>query len=241
MNRSKSIKIAAALITAVMLVTSCTPIGKMQQNGWIKKLGKAFPDDTFTFDGHPKETLTGVQYDIVKVKSELYPDTYISLWKTKGKLVTNYQAIAYKEAIVDEMYRVIGDRFPCSSYVITNANQDSYNGYPVEDFGAKKFIKEYMDYRCDVILFYDDESQIPDDDKIKELFYGLLEDEPHIYTLHLYYIDVKDKDLAIDDPLRFYKVKYQLFMTEEDVIKNIYVDYHDATKEDHYIVRNGHT
>ena len=93
MKRSKIVKIAALLLASVMLLSSCTPVGKMIQNGWIKKLSKAFPDDTFTFDGHPEEYFTGVNYDIVKVKSELYPDAYISLWKQKGELYTNYLAL----------------------------------------------------------------------------------------------------------------------------------------------------
>ena len=83
MNKVRSIRIAAALLASVMLLSSCTPIGKMQQNGWIKKLSDAFPEDTFTFDGHPEQVLTGTDYSVVKVRSELYPDFYISLWKEK--------------------------------------------------------------------------------------------------------------------------------------------------------------
>ena len=240
MNRSKAIKIAASTIAAVMLLSSCTPIGKMQQNGWIKKLGKAFPDDTFTFDGHPQEALSGTDYSTVKVKSELYPDAYISLWQQKGELCTTYHALAYEKDIFDEMYRIIDGRFPCSSYVINKVYQDSYKGYPVEDIGTKKFIKDYMDYKCQVFLFCDDESQIPGDEEIKELFYDLIEDEPHIYTLQLYYFDAKDTELAKDAPLKYYKVRYQLFMTKEDYINNIYADFSGGTENDHYIVRNGH-
>ena len=131
MNKVRSIRIAAALLASVMLLSSCTPIGKMQQNGWIKKLSDAFPEDTFTFDGHPEQVLTGTDYSVVKVRSELYPDVYISLWKEKGELYTNYLAIAYEEDIYDELYRVLDGRFPCSSYVIRQANQRSYKGYPV--------------------------------------------------------------------------------------------------------------
>lgn len=241
MKNSKAIQIASSLIAAVMLLSSCTPIGKMQQNGWIKKLSKAFPDDTFTFNGHPKEELTGVNYDVVIVKSELYPDANISLWKVRGDLRTNYLALAYEKDIYDELYRVLDNRFPCSSYVISQVYEDTYKGYPVEDIGSKKFIKDYMDYKCQVLLFCDDESQFPDDDEIKEILYDLIEDEPHIYTLQLYYFDAKDEELAKDEPLKYYKVRYQLFMTEEDLIKNIYVDYCGGTENDHYIVRNGHT
>ena len=236
-----NIRNAAAIIVTLMLLSSCTPIGKMQQKGWINKLGKAFPDDTFTFDGHPEEVLSGVDYSTVNVKSELYPDAYISLWKQKGELYTNYLALAYEKDIYDELYRVLDERFPCSSYVIRQIYQDSYKGYPVEDIGARKFIKNYMDYNCQVLLFCDDESQIPGDDEIKEIFYDLIDDEPHIYTLQLYYFDAKDADLAKDDPLKFYKVRYQLFMTEEDYINNIYADYSGGTENDHYIVRNVQT
>ena len=241
MKRTGAIQITASLIAIVMLLSSCTPIGKIEQNGWIKKLSKAFPEDTFTFDGHPEEYFTGVDYSTVKVKSELYPDAYISLWKKKGELCTNYLALAYEKDIYDELYRVLDDRFPCSSYVIRQANQNSYNGYPVEDIGARKFIKDYMDYNCQVLLFCDNESQIPGDDEIKEIFYDLIDDETHIYNLQLYYFDSKDDDPAQDDPLKYYKVRYQLFMTEEDHINNIYADYSGGTENDHYIVRNGHT
>ena len=241
MKRFKAIQIAASLIAAVMVLSSCTPIGKMQQNGWIKKLSKAFPDDTFTFNGRPEEYFTGVNYDIVNVKSELYPDANISLWKQKGELNTNYLAFAYEEDIYDELYRVLDGHFPCSSFVIRQVYQDTYKGYPVEDIGAKKFIKDYMDYKCQVLVFYDDESQIPDDDEIKEIFLDIIDDEPHVYTLQFYYIDAKDADLAMDEPLKYYNLRYQLFMTEENYINNIYADYSGGTDNDHYIVRNGHT
>ena len=238
MKRNKVIQITASLLASVVLLSSCTPIGKMQQEGWIKKLGKAFPEDTFTFDGHPEETIGGLDYSVVKVKSELYPDVYISLWKDKGELRTNYLALVYEDDIYDELYRVLGDRFPCSDYVIRQANQNTYLGYPVEDIGARKFIRDYMDYDCQVLLFYDDESQIPDDDEIKEIFLDLLDDENHIYTLELYYIDAKDAELAEDNPLKYYTVRYQLFMTEEDHINNMYVDYYGGTENDHFIVRD---
>lgn len=230
--------IAASLLVSVMLLSSCTPIGKMQQRGWIKKLGEAFPEDTFTFNGHPEDHFGYVDYSTVKVSSELYPDAYISLWKEKGRLYTDYLALAYEKDIYNELYRVIDDRFPCSSYYIRQANQRSYNGYPVEDIGAGEFIKEYMDYNCQVFLFYDDGSQIPDEDEIKQIFLDLIDDETHVYDLNLYYFDIKDADLVEDNFLKYYKVRYMLFMTEEDHINNIYVDYHDGNEDDHYIVRH---
>lgn len=76
---------------------SCTPIGKAQQNGWIKKLGEAFPEDTFTYEGHPRNL--GLEYSIVLVKSELFPDDEIRLWKENGKLCTNYHYIAYERHV----------------------------------------------------------------------------------------------------------------------------------------------
>lgn len=238
MKRSRAIQIGAILLASVMLLSSCTPIGKMQQNGWIKKLSKAFPDDTFTFDGHPEMTIGGIDYSVVKVESENYPGAYVSLWKEKGKLYTNYLALVYEEDIYEELYRVLDGRFPCSSYSIGRANQDSFKGYPVEDIGPRRFIKEYMDYRCRIILFYEDESQIPDDDEIKQIFLDLLDDENHIYDLQLYYCDAQDAELAEDNCLKYYKVRFQLFMTEEDHINNIYVDYCDGNDNDHFIVRD---
>ena len=238
MKRSKALSIAASLLASAILLSSCTPIGKMQQNGWVKKLGEAFPEDTFTYDGHPEQEIGGLDYSVVKVKSELYPDAFVGIWKEKGVLYTDYHALAYDEEIKDELYSVLGDRYPCSSYYIYQNNQYSYKGYPVEETGARKFIKEYMDYHCTVFLFYDDESQIPDDDEIKQIFLDLIDDEDHIYNLQLYYFDSKDADLVEDNYLKYYKVRFQLFMTEEDHINNIYVDYNGGTENDHKIVEH---
>lgn len=239
MKRFAATTVIASALAASIMFSACTPIGKMQQNNWIKKLGNEFPEDTFTYDGHPtNNVLGGTEYNTVKVKSELYPDCYISLWKENGELRTNYLAIAYKEEIYDEMYRVLDGRFPCSSFVVDNCNQRSYKGYPVEDIGAKKFIKNYMDYDCDVFLFYDDESQIPGDEEFKELCLDLLDDENHIYNMDLYYVDAKYADIADSDIYKYYSVKYQFVMYEKDQIRNIYVDYHDAGLEDHFIVKD---
>ena len=238
MKRSKVLSIAASLLASAILLSSCTPIGKMQQNGWVKKLGEAFPEDTFTYDGHPEQEIGGLDYSVVKVKSELYPDAFVGIWKEKGVLYTDYHALAYDEEIKEELYSVLGDRFPCSSYYIYQNNQYSYKGYPVEETGARKFIKEYMDYYCTVFLFYDDESQIPDDDEIKQIFFDLIDDENHIYNLQLYYFDSKDADLVEDNYLKYYKVRFQLFMTEEDHINNLYVDYNGGTENDHKIVEH---
>lgn len=238
MKRSKVLSIAASLLASAILLSSCTPIGKMQQNGWVKKLGEAFPEDTFTYDGHPEQEIGGLDYSVVKVKSELYPDAFVGIWKEKGVLYTDYHALAYDEEIKEELYSVLGDRFPCSSYYIYQNNQYSYKGYPVAETGARKFIKEYMDYHCTVFLFYDDESQIPDDDEIKQIFLDLIDDDDHIYNLQLYYFDSKDADLVEDNYLKYYKVRFQLFMTEEDHINNIYVDYNGGTENDHKIVND---
>lgn len=238
MKRSKVLSAAASLFASAILLSSCTPIGKMQQNGWVKKLGKAFPDDTFTYDGHPEQTIGGLDYSVVKVKSELYPDAFVGIWKEKGVLYTDYHALVYEEDINDELDRVLDGRFPCSDYYIYQNHQNSYKGYPVEDTGARKFIKEYMDYNCTVFLFYDDESQIPDDDEIKQIFLDLIDDEDHIYDLQLYYFDSEDADLVEDNYRKYYKVRFQLFMTEEDHINNIYVDYNGGNENDHKIVND---
>ena len=111
MKRFAATTVIASALAASIMFSACTPIGKMQQNNWIKKLGNEFPEDTFTYDGHPtNNVLGGTEYNTVKVKSELYPDCYISLWKENGELRTNYLAIAYKEEIYDEDGMMIGAR-----------------------------------------------------------------------------------------------------------------------------------
>jgi len=238
MKKFNAASVIASALAALLLLSSCTPIGKMQQNGWIKKLGEEFPEDTFTYDGHPEHQLTGTDYSTVKVASELYPDCFIEIWKENGELYTDYLALAYEEDIYDELYRVLGGRFPCSDIVIDQSSQDSYKGYPVEDIGAKKFIKNYMNYRCRVILFYDDESLIPGDEEMKELFLDLIDDENHIYDLNIFYVDAGYADVAADDIYKYYSVRFQLVMYEKNHITNIYVDYHDNSTEDHYIVKD---
>ena len=241
----KTYRLAGLIMASVMFLSSCTPIGKAQQNGWIKKLGEAFPEDTFTYEGHPRNL--GLEYSIVLVKSELFPDDEIRLWKENGNLCTNYHYIAYKKDIYEELHRVLDGRFPCSSCVIMGADEPS-NGFPVEATDAEKYIKDYMNYRCRVLLFYEDESQIPDDDEIKEIIYDLIADEKHVYTLYLYYIDAQYADdkyegvryskLTDTSILDKYKVRFRLSMKDTDHISRIDVEYNDGSDNDHTIVRD---
>ena len=237
MKKTNIFRSIALALAASFILTSCTPLSTAGQKNWIKELGKAFPDDTFTYEGHPERSIGGTDYSTVLVSSELYPGAVISIWKEKGEVRTNYHTLAYEEECYEELDRILNGRFPCSSYLITGHNQYNEGGYPLEDFGAKKFIKEYMDYECDMFLFYEDESQIPTEEEMEELLIDLASYESHIYSIHFKYIDIKYAD---DEKLarKNYTVDYLLHMKTEDRIDNIYVSYKDPAIDNHYIVED---
>ena len=234
--RLKSFKAIALALTASLFLASCTPFQEADQKRWVKEMNKAFPDDNFTYIGHPDSEL-GTDYNSILLSSELFPDAVISVWKEKGEIRTNYQSLLYKEDCIDELDRVLEGNFPCSSYLITGYYTYNEGGYALEEMGAKKIIKNYMDYDCTVILFYDDKSQVPSEEEMTELLIDFASKEPHEYSIYFDFCDARymdDEKLA----LKNYDVSYLLHMDEEDHIKHIYVSYKDGSSDSKYLVKD---
>lgn len=234
--RLKSFKAIALALTASLFLASCTPFQEADQKRWVKEMNKAFPDDNFTYIGHPDSEF-GTDYNSILLSSELFPDAVISVWKEKGEIRTNYQSLLYKEDCIDELDRVLEGNFPCSSYLITGYYTYNEGGYALEEMGAKKFIKNYMDYDCTVILFYDDKSQVPSEEEMTELLIDFASKEPHEYSIYFNFCDARYKD---DEKLALknYDVSYLLHMDEEDHIKHIYVSYKDGSADSKYLVKD---
>lgn len=234
--RFKTVKAIALTLVSSFVLASCTPFQEADQKRWIKEMNKAFPDDNFTYIGHPDSPL-GTNYSSILVSSELFPDTVTTVWKEKGEIRTNYQALLYQEDCLEELDRLLKGNFPCSSYIITGYSTYTDGGYPLEEMGARKFIKNYMDYECTMILFYDDKSQIPSEEEMTDLLIDFASQEPHVYSIYFDFCDAKYKD---DEKLALknYDVSYLLHMDEEDHIKHIYASYKDGSADDHYVVQD---
>ena len=90
-----------------------------------------------------------------------------------------------------------------------------------------------MEYDCFLILYYDDESQIPSENEMKEYILDLVEDEPHPYSISIFYCDSKyDRDEVISN----YNVEYRLYMTDDDTIKSLNVSYNGDTSKNHSLI-----
>ncbi|MBR2993308.1 MAG: hypothetical protein IKF31_08395 [Clostridiales bacterium] len=234
--RFKTVKAIALTLVSSFVLASCTPFQEADQKRWIKEMNKAFPEDNFTYIGHPDSPL-GTDYDTILVSSEQFPNAVISVWKEKGEIRTNYQSLLYQEDCIDELDRLFEGYFPCSSYLISGFYQYNEGGYALEEMGARKFIKNYMDYNCTLILFYDDKSQVPSEEEMTDLLIDFASREPHEYSIYFDFCDAKYKD---DEKLALknYDVSYLLHMDEEDHIKHIYVSYKDGSADSKYLVKD---
>ena len=152
-----------------------------------------------------------------------------------GKLVSNYLAFKYNDELREEWERIFYGRFPCSDYEVSAYSQMNRKEllYPVKDISAEKFIDKYMEYDCFLILYYDDESQIPSENEMKEYILDLVDDEPHPYSISIFYCDSKyDRDEVISN----YNVEYHLYMTDDDTIKSLNVSYNGDTSKNHSLI-----
>lgn len=235
MKRSKAISAIAAVLAAGFLLASCTPFQSAKQKKWVDEMEDAFPEDTFEYVGHPSSSIVIADYDRIQVHSKKYKTDDIIVGERDGKLVSNYLAFKYNDELREEWERIFYGRFPCSDYEVSAYSQMNRKEllYPVKDISAEKFIDKYMEYDCFLILYYDDESQIPSENEMKEYILDLVEDEPHPYSISIFYCDSKyDRDEVISN----YNVEYRLYMTDDDTIKSLNVSYNGDTSKNHSLI-----
>ena len=234
----KIISAVAAVMAPVMLLCSCTPMDKSKQKQWLQQLQEAFPEDTFTSEGTPVGEL-GPRPGLLLVHSELYPKATIMMTvDDDNNTVSNYLAVKYADDCYSELERVFDGRFPCSSWSVSAYNQ-MYNAneyYPVEDIGPDAFIDNYMDYSCQLNLFYEHGDLMPTEEDMVGYMMDLIADEPHEYDIHIYLCSAEISD---DRTVMDYIISYQLIMDSPSHIQNVYVRYGSATNdENHYLIED---
>lgn len=234
MKSIKTTSVIAAVLTAGFLLASCTPFQSAKQKKWVDEMEDAFPEDTFEYEGHPS-SFYGKRYDVITVHSKKYKTDDIEVTEKDGKLVSNYLAFKYDDELREEWERIFYGRFPCSDYEVSAYSQMHRPNlwYPVKDISADKFIDKYMMYECFLFLYYDDESEIPTEEEMKEYILDFIEDEPHAYTITFFYCDSKYDS---DDVISNYYVEYHLHMTDEDTIKRLDVNYHGDSSKNHDLI-----
>lgn len=236
MRKNNLLKTAAVALAALMLA-SCTPWEKAAQKNWVKEIGEVFPDDEFKYLGHPSSNITIKDYSRVLVSSELYETSNIIICEKNGKLYSNYLAFVHDDACRDEFDRIFSGSFPCSYFTVGGYTQrfDYDKNYPVRDISADKFIQKYMDYNCFLFLYYDDVSDIPSEEEMEECILDLVKSEPHAYNVSIFCADSRYSE---DEAIKKCVVDYRLYMTEQDTIKSLYVDYKDSNDNDRYLIRD---
>ena len=230
MKRLKTTSVIAAVLAASFLLSSC---GKHKK--WIDEMEDAFPGDKFEYVGHAPSTVLIVDYSLIQVHSKKYKTDDILVGERDGKLVTNYLAYKYDDELREEWERIFYGRFPCSDYEVSAYSQKHKTDllYPAKDISADKFIDKYMEYDCFLFLYYDDESQIPSENEMKDYILDFVDDEPHPYSLNIYYCD---SEYDGDDVISNYYVKYHLYMTDENTIKMLEVNYREDKSKNHVLI-----
>ena len=230
MKTLKATTLVIAALAASFLLSSCS-----NQKKWVEQMQTTFPDDTFTYDGHPFAA-TGKDKSKILVKSELYTGQIV-VCEEDGELKSNYLAYVYKDFCTAELERVLTGRFPCDKYVIGQSDQylNTQLVYPVKNMNAKEFIENYMDYDTALYLYVDGKENIPSEQEVEQYLMDLAADEPHAYDLLITYCDSNTLDGKAAD---VYTVQYMIDMSDEKTIKQFYVTYSDPSKDSYLYINN---
>ncbi|MBO4635577.1 MAG: hypothetical protein J5685_00350 [Clostridiales bacterium] len=161
----KIITAAVALITALpLLLTGCfdEPLSD-EQKEWFSILQENYPDDTFVCKGHGIAQLGSIDYDSIRVTSELFEGRQFGVWMIDGQLVSDYTRVYHEEAVESYYGGIVSEYFDCDDIEIRYMD---LKAKPIDYMSHEDYIEEYAFPHFNAILFYDDGRGYPDEDEI---------------------------------------------------------------------------
>ena len=178
MKRIKVILLSAVLaMMPAMLFTGCieTPLTG-EQKGWIRKLEKNYPDDSFTYVGHSTVSMGFRSPSCISVKSENFPGEDIQIYKYNGELFSNYPRFYHADAVEEYFADLVTSCFGCDSVEIRVTDTADK---PLKYVSDEEYIEEYVIHYFVAYLYYEDGHDYPDEDEIESMVIDYL---GHIQT-----------------------------------------------------------
>lgn len=204
MIKSKKLLPVAALFTLMALLFSgCffdQPLTK-EQKGWVKKMEKYYPDDTFTAEGHSVVSWGVRSMDCVSVSSKNYPGVEFDLYMDDGELYSNYPIYYHADAVDDYFCDMLTSYYGCDDVGIRNTDTAAK---PLKYVDDDEYIEEYAIHHFISYLYYDDDHDYPDEDEIISMTIDYLsqvhadDDRGNLINLYFCRPGVKDPNKDAD-------------------------------------------
>lgn len=167
MKKAKKLLLqAASLIMAAVLFTGCYFPLTLEQKGWIKKIEKYYPDDSFEYVGHSVVSMGCTSPTCISLKSENFPDVDVQIYEKDGELYSNYPLYYHEEAVTEYFTDLLISCFGCD-YVELDLT-DTVDK-PLKYVSDEKYIKDYAIHHYIAYVYYEEGHAYPTEAEIEEM------------------------------------------------------------------------
>lgn len=163
---------AASLIMTAVLFTGCYYPLTGEQKGWISKIEKYYPDDSFKYVGHSTVSMGFTSPSCISLESENYPGVDVQIYEYKGELYSNYPLYYHEEAVEEYFTDLIISCFGCD-YVELEMTDTS--GKPLKYVNDEKYIEKYAIHHYIAYVYYEEGHAYPTEDEIESMAYDYFE------------------------------------------------------------------
>ena len=209
MLMKKILTVAIAIWVALPLFfTGCSsPPLSDEQKGWIAKLQENYPDDDFVYQGHYGWEFGATDPNTIIVKSKLFGT--FRVWKNGEQLVSEYPCMYHKKAVENYYSKSISPYFGCDDIEGMYFEREAK---PIDYLNHEEYIKKYTAPKLYVILYYEEDHEYPEEDKV-------------VKAILKYLVSVKDQKVQI----HFYFCRPNVSKPTENSDEHYYVHYKDGT------------
>jgi len=235
-SKVRYIGILMALPLLAGMLTGCVvgKAGREKQKQWVEEMNKTFKDTHFEYVG-PEQGEFGAEANIARMKAD--DGLGCRVKKLNGKLLTDYNYYRYVDDVDEYFYDYFGDWVEdiCDSYEVSHVagSDDIYS--PLEDISAEEYIEKYVDCDTVYVFLYEPSGDFLSEDEMRDLLINVCKDREEACVIKIYWYTEKPEK---DDRFKTYVEDYSLYMKEKGTIRNIYHNYKDPAKEDHYVLQD---
>ena len=167
-------------------------------------LQENYPDDTFVCKGHGIAQLGAIDYDSIRVTSELFDGRQFGVWMIDGQLCSDYTRAYHEEAVESYYGGIISEYFDCDDIEIRDTD---LTAKPVEYMSHEDYIEEYAMPRFIAILSFDDSHGYPDEDEIVSSMLQYLRTVPQDRQVNINFFFCRT---GAEDPLQDNDMRYSV-------------------------------
>ncbi len=167
MKKAKKLLLQAASLTmAAVLFTGCYFPLTLEQKGWIKKIEKYYPDDSFEYVGHSTVSMGCTSPSCISLESENFPGVDVQVYEKDGELYSNYPLYYHEDAVTEYITDLLISCFGCD-YV--ELDMTDTVDKPLKYVSDEKYIKDYAVHHYIAYVYYEDGRPYPTEAELEEM------------------------------------------------------------------------